>query len=183
LTQQGGPFDETICSPWISHDNGLQLLAGRRAEQYTACETAYRNAQRITECLIMKFDWKPSDASLAGDSYGVWMTGRGRNPLSWIDPPKNLEAELKSILTDFSLGEEAYFAENVRYTADARSISWVADLDSTYDLRIVLGPYTQSWTGILERKGLRCVIHVGAGTYAPATTELVPACEEISKRP
>jgi len=155
----------------------------KRAEQYTACETAYRNAQRITECLIMKFDWKSSEASLAGDSYGIWMAGQGRNPLSWIDPPKSLEADLKSVLSDFSLGEEAYFADNVRYSADTRSVPWVARLDSTYHLRVVLGPYTGSWTGILEREGLRCVIHVGPGTYAPATEELVPACEGISQRP
>lgn len=150
----------------------------KRAAQFDACETAYRDGQRITECLIMKYDWEPTTASIAGGSWGLWEIGKGRHPRSWIGPPREPAVEMRSILRDFAMGQEAYFQEHGRYASDAQEIRWVSDLDSVYHLKVEYR-VRNGWGATLTRDSLQCATFVGGRLLAPATREFEPVCAAL----
>jgi hypothetical protein len=146
----------------------------RRAEQYTTCETAYRNAQRITECLIMKYNWDASAAGSAGTSYELYVTGWGRNPLYYIRGPKEpIAEEMKAILWDLSMSQAARIDRRLGYTSHVTDIPWVEHVDSAFSVRIVQARPWTGWSAVVEsaRYHLRCAIYDGVHPVAPATSE------------
>lgn len=154
----------------------------RRAEQYRSCETAYRlMAQRVTECLIMKYDWEPGYAGLVGATYDLYLSGRARNPLYLIRGPEHpAAAELKSILQDLAMGQAARVDQGFGYTARITDIPWVADLDPAYDVRIERATY-RGWAAsiVSQRDSLRCAVFYGGPPLAPATQDSYPACAKL----
>jgi hypothetical protein len=154
----------------------------KRAEQYATCETAYRNAQRITECLIMKYDWKPLDASVAGGSYDTYLAGWGRNPLYYIRGPlREPRAEMKAILFDFAMSEAARMDRAGEYWRYADSVPWAKNLNTSYHLTVVQGGVL-GYSAVLtdSQHHLRCALFVNVHPEAPATEEGMPACDSLA---
>ena len=136
----------------------------RRAE-YDACSTAYKVGQRITECLIMKYNWPPGEANTVGFAYDEFLQGKMRDPAhTWpvSRTPLPHREEMKAVLRDLIIGEEAYWSDSIRYTKNAADIPWVQSLDSSYRLRIITAG-ARGWSAEVShtRSSLRCGVFMG----------------------